>query len=348
MTQEPNQSGNEVAKTPAGQDELVLGVDGGGTKTVAWLASCKPSQLAGQEESVLGRGSAGPSNPQAVGHAKMTVNLNRAIDAAFADAGLKPAQVASAVVALAGSDRQETRRAIDSWAESRRLARSFHVVHDALPVLVAGSEKGWGVALISGTGSLAFGVNPEGQTSRAGGWGYLFGDEGSGYAIGMAGLRDATKAADGRGPTTQLLPALLERLAVDRPEKLVTAIYGAPDGRAVVASLADVVFLAADHGDEVAGQILSEAGAEVAAMVFAVAMKLNLKAGAFPLALSGGVILSNRTLQDRLIETLKSNGLNPEPVSCVAEPVRGAVLLARRMMDNPQANLSTIGISSEN
>jgi len=156
---------------------LILGIDGGGTKTVAWLAACRESD----EPVVLGRGTAGPSNPQAVEPPVAFENLGRAIDEAFDDAELEPGTVDAAVLAVAGSGRAEQQRAIEQWAEHRALARRVRVVHDALPVLAAGSPEGWGVALIAGTGSLAYGClcdgrSSEGHSARAGGWGYLFGD----------------------------------------------------------------------------------------------------------------------------------------------------------------------------
>ena len=168
-------------------DELVLGIDGGATKTVAWLAL----RSGGGEPSVVGRGAAGPANPQAIGFDEALGNLDQAIAAAFDDAGVKPGPLASAVLALAGWDREQNRQVLRRWAEKRCLASRLRMVHDALPVLVAGSPEGWGVALISGTGSFAFGQSRDGRSTRAGGWGYLFGDEGSGYAIALAGLRAA-------------------------------------------------------------------------------------------------------------------------------------------------------------
>ena len=115
-------------------------------------------------------------------------NLTGAVAAAFATAGIPRHAVASAVLAAAGSDGEEIRRAFSDWAEEVSLAVRFQVVLDAWPVLAAGTPDGWGIALISGTGSLAFGRAANGRTARAGGWGFLFGDEGSGYAIAVAGL----------------------------------------------------------------------------------------------------------------------------------------------------------------
>jgi len=306
-------------------DELVLGIDGGATKTVAWLAV----RSDGGEPSVVGRGTAGPANPQAIGFDEALQNLDQAIADAFADAGVKSGPLAAAVLALAGWDREQNRQVLRRWAEKRRLANRFRSVHDALPVLVAGSPEGWGVALISGTGSFAFGQTPEGRSVRAGGWGYLFGDEGSGYAIALAGLRAAAKSADGRAPATQLVDALLGRLDLREPPELIPAVYRFADDRARIASLADVVTQTADQGDAQAQAILDEAAAELAGMVAAVAQHLGFSHGTFPLALTGGVLLGSERLRRALEARLTSLGRGPASVACIREPVAGAVRLAQ-------------------
>jgi N-acetylmuramic acid 6-phosphate etherase len=305
-------------------DDLVLGIDGGGSKTVAWLAE---SALA-EQPAIIGRGLGGPANVQAVGFQSASENLNAAIAAAFQDAGIAPGPVAAAVLALAGSDRDENRTVFNRWAEDHRIARRFRLVHDALPVLVAGTPHGWGVALICGTGSLCYGQTQDGRSARAGGWGYLFGDEGSAYAIALAGLRAATHAADGRGPATELLAALLTRLDLRNPEELVSAVYHMAAERAAIAALADVVTTAANQGDTVARQIVAAAAGELAAMVAAVASKLDLATSGFPLAIAGGLLLGGADLQKGLLSWLESLRLNPAPLTPVKQPVTGAVKLA--------------------
>jgi len=237
------------------------------------------------------------------------------------------------VLGLAGSDRKENRDVLRRWADDRRLAHRFRVVTDALPVLVAGSPEGWGVALISGTGSFAFGQSPDGRSARAGGWGYLFGDEGSGYAIALAALRAVAMSADGRGPATQLVPALLKRLNLQEPRELVSAIYPMAAHRAAIAALADLVTQVADHGDPPAQQILDEAASELAAMVAAVARKLGFSGGTFPLALAGGVLRGAKSIRNGLLGHLTSLDLRPDPVATVTDPVLGAVRLAQADAD---------------
>jgi N-acetylglucosamine kinase-like BadF-type ATPase len=270
----------------------------------------------------------GPTNVQAVGVEAATGNLDRAVDAAFEDAGTARGPVAAAVLGLAGSDREEPRQIIRGWAEDRRLARRFRVVNDALPVLAAGTPEGWGVALICGTGSFCFGQARDGPSARSGGWGYLFGDEGSGYDLAVAGLRAAAKSADDRGPHTALLPEFLHRLNLTDPAKLIPHIYPMASDRAAIASLADVVISMAGQQDNVAVQITDHAAGELAAMTVAVVRKLDFPATGFPLALSGGLLVGNAILRNRFQDRLGTLGLQPDPLASVPDPVAGAVQLA--------------------
>jgi len=308
------------------RDDIVIGIDGGGSKTECWLAA----RSSAASPTVLGRGVSGPSNSQVVGFDRALASLDEAIDAAFTAAGLTCQVASAAVVGLAGSDRDENRRAIEEWAQRRALAVRFRVVHDALPVLVAGASQGWGVALISGTGSLAFGQGPDGRSCRSGGWGFLLGDEGSGYSIARAGLRAAARGAEGRGPATRLTDAFVRHFGVRAPLEMIAAVSPMADDRAAIAGLAEVVFGVAEGGDAMGRAILDHAAMELGAMVIAVARMLGFVAG-FPLVLSGGILLRHGVLRDLVTNVLGGHGLRPESVVCVAEPVLGAVRLAQTL-----------------
>jgi N-acetylglucosamine kinase-like BadF-type ATPase len=302
---------------------LLLGIDGGASKTEACLAASTP----GTEPQIVGRATAGPSNPHAVGFDTALKNLDLAIAGAFRSADIPIRTVAAAVLGLAGSDRDETRLRLTHWADQRHVAHRFRIVHDAHPVLAAGSPDGWGVALISGTGSLAFGRAPDGRACRAGGWGFLLGDEGSGFAIARAALRSAAQASEGRGPDTGLLPAFLKRFQLREPLELITAISPLADNRAAIAALSDVVIDAADRGDAVAGAILDQAASDLAAMVASAARRLGFSEP-FPLALSGGVLTTCEGLRRRLSRAIPATGVNVASTCCITDPVLGAVKLA--------------------
>lgn len=309
--------------------ELVLGIDGGGTKTVALLASV--DEKVGR--SVLARGISGPSNPRAVGFERAVVALDAAVDAAFNELGLERGRVASACLGLAGADRESERRELVRWAGSRQLAARFVQVHDALPVLAAGAPDLCGIALIAGTGSLAFGRNRAGEAARCGGWGHLFGDEGSGYALAREALRAVAKSADGRGPPTALTDRMLNRLQISRPENLVEVIYQADFDRAAIASLAELVLESARLNDAVAIALVDRSAGDLAEMIAAVARRLQFGDQAFSLALTGGLLLAGQDLlTDRIDGQLHTRGAAANSWTYVTEPALGALRLARLAM----------------
>lgn len=304
---------------------LVLGVDGGGTKTVAWLASTDGGEL-----QVVGRGEAGSSNPQAAGWSTALDNVQCAIDRALLAAGAGRARVRAACLALAGAGRDSDRQRVEDWARRSGFAEQVLVTHDALPVLAAGTPGGVGVAVISGTGSLAFGRNSAGQTARAGGWGYLIGDEGSGYAIARQALQAAARAWDGRGPQTALSDRLLAELGLAQPSELIHAVYGRQQDRHWLAGLAPVAVEAADAGDPIAGRIIDEAAADLAAMCAAVAKQLGFSSGParLYLALAGGLLVNAASARNRLLQKIRERDFDQIEVQLVPEPVAGAVRLA--------------------
>ncbi|MFV2067575.1 MAG: N-acetylglucosamine kinase [Pirellulales bacterium] len=310
-------------------ETLILGIDGGGTKTVAWLATWQPGATGG-DTAVIGRGRAGASNPQSIGFDRAAERLERSVAAAFVDAGRTVQPVTAATIGLAGSDREEIRQQLRAWAERTELATRVRFVHDALPVLAAASQDGWGVALIAGTGSLAYGQATNGQTARSGGWGFLFGDEGSGFALGAAALRAVMQAADGRGPATTLSRAILNHCQISQPEGLITAIYRSKDPRLTLAGLAEVVTAQAQVGDAIARRIVEHAAGDLAGMVRAVAVRLDLADRPFPLACAGGVLVHSGRVADRLLNHLAKLGLQASPTVTVTDPVEGALRLAAR------------------
>jgi N-acetylglucosamine kinase-like BadF-type ATPase len=304
---------------------LLLAVDGGGTKTEAWLARLEPSG----ESTVIGRARAASSNPCAVGMETALVNLGAVTDAAFAAAGIVRRAVDVAVLALSGAGHQSARDQIAAWAAACDLAKNLRFEHDAEPVLVEGTPAGIGIALIVGTGSAAIGTSGDGQKKVVGGWGYHYGDEGSAYWIGRRALEGIARAADGRGPTTGLTEAITGRLQVDDPRAMLAALEKSGNVRGAIASLADCVEATAQAGDALAFQIVEQAAQELAHMIVTLARQLKL-GDVFPLALAGGVICGSQLLQDQLTAELKRRSITPDPVKTVPHPVAGCLRLACR------------------
>lgn len=311
---------------------VLLGVDGGGSKTLALAAD-----LQGH---VLGRGLAGPSNYHAVGLEAATAALETAIVAALEATQLPSAaiSIAALCLGLAGMGRPEDRAVMQTWAAERFPGATVAVVTDAQLVLAAGTPAGWGLALISGTGSLAYGEDAAGHNARAGGWGYLLGDEGSGYAIGLAALRAIARAADGRGPQTALTAAVLAQWGLSQPQDLIRHVYRPELGRSEIAALAALVEAAAAH-DAVAHAIIQEAGRELALMVQTVARQLAFS-GAVPCAVAGSVLVKGPAVVTAFRAAAVEWGLRLEPFTPVAEPAWGAIRLARATAVVPQRDRS--------
>jgi N-acetylglucosamine kinase-like BadF-type ATPase len=282
---------------------------------------------------VLGRGESGPSNMQAVGVPRALAALDAAVAAAFAAAGRPRRTVAAAALGLAGVDRDEGPDVIRGWSAEVRLTDALSVANDATLLLAAGTPDGWGLAVVAGTGSIAFTLDRRGRDARAGGWGYLLGDEGSAYRVGLLALRAACRAADGLGEPTALLGALLTELGSDDPRDFIPAAYRGKWDKAAVAGLAPLVQTAAAAGDRVANDIFEEQARELARTAAGAVAAGGLPRDEVPVALTGGMVIENVSFRTRFLGELRACGVTPGPVGLVDDPVVGAVVLARRLVD---------------
>ena len=302
----------------------VLGIDAGGTKTMALLAD------AGGR--VVGEGRAGGANLQAHGELEVEKVLHHVIDLAMEGHSTAPAAVC---LGLAGVDREGDGEVIGGIM--RRLGFRAHtlIVNDALIALVAGvplregsSAVGQGLVLISGTGSIAYGVNQHGQAARAGGWGTSLGDEGSGYWIGRRALKAVARDADGRGPRTRLTPLVLAHFSLARPEQLVSEIHDHAQGKRAIASLGATVEQARAEGDVVATEIMRTAADELTLAAASVIARLDMRGEQFPILLSGGMIRSAHWLAAEVTTRLAEVAPRSVVSALAGEPALGAVRLA--------------------
>jgi N-acetylglucosamine kinase-like BadF-type ATPase len=303
---------------------LIVGVDGGGTKTAARVAEVRPDGAI----DALGEGYGGPSNVRAVGPVHAKTNLDVAINAAHEAAGTANFDVDYAVLALAGSALPDVQSDIHDWAGRRKLAAQVDIVHDAEPVLAMGAVDGTGVALIVGTGSVAIAADGAGGRAVIGGWGHWFGDQGSGFDIGRRALAAIAEAVDGIAAQTALAKDISERLQVDHPREIARRLSRSVDLRQEIAALASIVIDAAHGGDDIARRIVQGAAGATAALVRAAIARLELP-NESALALAGGVACSGEFFRAQLLGRLESFGIRPHPVTIVTEPVQGSLMLGR-------------------
>ena len=322
-----------------GLPRLVIGVDGGGSKTAALLASVDTKG----ETVILGRGRGGPSNLFLAGKEQSLASLNQAIDEAMNTAGLTGQKLDYAVLALAGSTSPDVQRDVAEWAEQRGLSERFEIVHDVAPVLAMGAGQGEGVALIIGTGSVSVGIGADGQSVLKGGWGHWFGDKGSGFYLGYKALSAVAEASDEIGPETVLSELVLKSLGTVDPRSILEKVLSGGDARREVAALAPVVLEAAGNNDTVALRIVSHAVTEATKLVTAVVKSLGLDQP-YPLAIAGGVICGSQYFRDELKKQLMLTDPQPSSVTVVDRPVLGCLKIAVNRLTNqvkPGASGST-------
>lgn len=267
---------------------LFLGVDGGQSRTTTLIADATGR--------VLGKGVAGPCNhvggPE--GREKFLRAIEDSLTAACHAAGLKREGARFLAACLGFSGGPADKEAI----LARILAAERMVVTTDAVIALSGALAGApGIITIAGTGSIAYGRNGEGQTARAGGWGYIFGDEGGGFDLTRQALRAALRMEEGWGPPTALRALLLEAAGASNANTLLHAFYTRDYPRPRIASFSKLVDQAAIAGDAVAREILGQAAQHLASYTAAVRRQLFAPSSAVTVAYIGGVFRSALLLE---------------------------------------------------
>lgn len=333
---------------------LIAGVDGGGTHTRAWLATA--------DGQIVGRGEAGPANITAggpdVGLEAVCTALERAAadaqgrDTWSRDASSRPAsgrdtlrrdtlsrdtrggadlkRLRALTLGLAGADRPGVHGEVLAGLQRRFPGAHVTLTHDARIALAAEVGGNPGIVLIAGTGSLCYGVGPGGREARSGGWGYLLGDEGSGFDLGRRIITASLRAQDGRGVPSRMTELFLAQAGLTRADEAVAKVYSGQWSRGTVAAFARIAFQAAAEGDAQAQALLEYAASELALAVHAVVQALQWPRAAAPIPVfgTGGLLAGDNLLWRQLRHKLA--GLAPEVALQPARhaPVVGALRLS--------------------
>ena len=297
--------------------EHVIGIDAGGTKTVCLLAT--------EQGEIVARARGDGANLQAVGELQVEKILHTVMAQAIGDRRLVPAAIC---LGIAGVDRPNDAAVVRGIMQRIGLHSRIVIVNDALIALETGAPGQPGVVIISGTGSIAYGRNAAGEAARSGGWGYVLGDEGSGYWIGRAALRAVLRAADLRGPRTVLTQMLLDHFQVTQPQLLLHEVYHQHLKPAAIGALASSVHTAFSEGDEAAAGILRGAADELEGSALSVARRLDLTGEAFSFILSGGIFRAVPWLVQELSRRLPLAATRSTTKLLEREPAEGAVTFA--------------------
>jgi N-acetylglucosamine kinase-like BadF-type ATPase len=295
----------------------VLGIDAGGTKTVCLLADDQGRFVAEARR--------GGANLQAAGELEVEKVLHEVMEEALGDRTITPAAIC---LGIAGVDRPNDSAIVRGIMKRIGYKARIVIVNDALVALEAGAPGQPGVVVISGTGSIAYGRDAKGQAARSGGWGYVLGDEGSGYWIGRAALRAVLREADERGPETMLSGLLLKHFGVSQAQGLIHQVYNANLKPAAIGALATCVQSAFSQGDQVARGILRAAANELEASALSVARRLELLSEPFVFILAGGIFRAVPWLEQELARQLPLAAPGSRVRLLDREPAWGAVAIA--------------------
>jgi N-acetylglucosamine kinase-like BadF-type ATPase len=299
---------------------FVLGVDAGGTKTVAVVA--------GRDGLVRGVGRSGSANFQACGVAGAKSQIKKAVEEAAGQAGVDTSGFNAVCYGVAGADRPKDFDTIRRFVEPLTPCPAFRLENDTIIALRAGTQDGVGIALIAGTGSNAIGRNSRGKKLQVGGLGRLTGDFGSGEQLAEAAVVAAMMGTDGRGAPTALAGKLKDHLGLERIEDIIErTFYDSQLVHLYLGSLAPLVFEAAAEGDQVALSILREAGQNIARAVRVILEKLFPDEEEVVIVFGGAVF--QKGADPTLIETVSKECLEHRPglkfVRLGVEPVLGAI-----------------------
>jgi glucosamine kinase len=296
-----------------------IGIDGGGTKTTCAV---------GDERTLLATATAGPSNIVRVGEAQVRDSLHRAVRQVCAAAGITPEHVKRTCLGGSGAGRPELARVVrEILAEI--LSTPIDVVGDMEIALEAAFDTGSGVIVIAGTGSIAYGRDPQGRTLRAGGWGFAIGDEGSAHWIGRTAVNALLRASDRSDTATQsrLAEGLLQAWKVTSLPDLARAANSIPPPD--FSALFPAVLACPD---ELALKVLGSAGGELAEVAAVVIGRLfgREQTASVHVAMIGGVFRHASVVRQVFYNELRKLEPRAEILPQVVEPVEGALKMARR------------------
>jgi N-acetylglucosamine kinase-like BadF-type ATPase len=297
-----------------------LGIDGGGTKTTCAV---------GDETRLLASTTAGPSNIVRVGEARARESLKQAVHKACEDAGILPENVTRTCVGGSGAAHPEL-GAIVRGILAEILPTPIDVVGDMEIALEAAFADGPGVILIAGTGSIAYGRDKNGETLRAGGWGFEIGDEGSAHWIGRATVNAILRASDRDGDaaaSSTLAKSLFKTWGVSSFSDLARAANSIPPP-----DFAALFSTVAASSDDVAREVLGKAGRELAEVAAVVIGRLFDADGipTVPVAMTGGVFRHAAPVREAFYNELQKLEPRAQVISQIVDPVEGALRMARK------------------
>jgi N-acetylglucosamine kinase-like BadF-type ATPase len=299
----------------------VLGIDGGGTKTVGVIAD--------EYGNIVAHQTVGATNQNGVDRKKVESELRNLFTSLKAQNDNAFSDLSIVFAGMSGVDRPDARIIMEEIISKCVPDRTKVVVdNDGVNALYAGTFGAPGIVQIAGTGSITFGMNAHGDRGRVGGWGYLIDDEGSGYDLGREALHAIFREYDGRGKKTLLTERILKHFNASLPPELINTIYQVGKSREVISPLSRYVAEAADKNDEVAKEIFHHAGIKIGKSISSLVQQLFNADDTVPVVLVGGVFNSSDLILPSIKAALENQKVSTTLLKPKLPPVGGAVIKA--------------------
>lgn len=303
----------------------VLGIDGGGTKTTGVIANLKGE--------VIAQATVGPSNPNSVNKTDVRKELTALIKELDKKSNNLFPEVKRVFAGMSGVDHPLARKEMQHVISSiMPVDVKVSIDNDGITALYSGTLGKPGIVQIAGTGSITLGLNNQGERGRVGGWGYLIGEKGSGFALGRDGLQAAFLAHDKVKEATELNQLMLNHFQVKSLPDVIPLVYQAKNVKELMASLSKLVMEAADNRDSVAIKIIKKNGLQMGVSIACLIEKLYTRreqTKSIPIVLTGGLFnrldLFKANIEEEIVN---NNHINAKIVIPQMLPVGGAIIAA--------------------
>ncbi|HDP99843.1 MAG TPA: hypothetical protein ENN22_11760 [bacterium] len=301
---------------------FVIGADGGGTKTELVLVDVTGN--------LVSKTRVASTNYQAMGGQKVRQELLTGIGRLLKKSNIPASKIDHLFFGLAGAGRKRDQEEVRALFNDTEYKGKITVESDAIIALEGAFATEPGIIIISGTGAICFGKNEEGRVVRSGGWGYLLGDEGSGYSIGRSAIVAALQDFDGRGEKTELRQRITQNFNLNSIDEIIPLVYQNKIDRVKIANLAPLVFELAQRGDAKSEEIVRNTGRDLGLLAKAVAQKLNFAGEEIKVALIGSVFIQKETLVNNISKELYEISWNISINDPMFQPAYGAALMAMK------------------
>lgn len=304
--------------------KYLIGMDGGGTKTKCILTDINLNPVY--------ETTSRPSNFLVIGTEKVSETILNLINECLSNQKISSDDVAAIVLGTTGGGRRNDAELLENQIIKDSTKEGFTInkirIESDARIALEGAFSGKpGSILIAGTGSIMFGKDAEGQIHRVGGFGRFIGDEGSGYRIGRKGLNAVAREYDERRKSTKITDLLAQEFSISSPEELITEVYR---NNFNIASVAPLVFNAAESGDKIAQRILENEADEL--LLHITAMKSKLKVENLKVSLIGSLLTTANYFSYLFNEKVVRNFNDVQIKEAEHSPEFGAALMAKQLL----------------